>query len=42
MYKKITLLYSQMKLLMIFVPKQSEDYDEVSRHLEMNADYYLL
>ena len=20
-------------------PKQSEDYDEVSRHLEMNADY---
>lgn len=20
-------------------PKQSEDYDEVSRHLELNADY---
>lgn len=39
-YKKdaITLFANEAFNDRIF-PKQSEDYDEVSRHLEMNADY---
>lgn len=33
------LRYLRTQHLTIVFPKQSEDYDEVSRHLEMNADY---